>query len=170
MALGKPSTKTLAENLRAELRAAYQRVKRTRDRDAIYEYLTLVYQRYKEIPASKRNAIARFLAGVPDPTEVLPFDNLFYILRATAAPVTPQAINKWKKCLARARHDKVQPSKLKEVIKAAGGVNKYLAKAHLKANSKQMPIAATKAVAKVAGEPRSVTPNRTVLVKVAQKR
>lgn len=166
MPISKPSTKRLAEQWRNELTAAHKAVARTHDRDAIYGYLKLVYEKFRSTPASQRVQIVRILAAATTDADVLPLDAFFYILRATASSATPQAINKWKKCLMRARADRVPPNKLIEVIKAAGGINHYLAKADLKHKVEKHTA---RTVRKAGGEAIEQRPSRRLSVKVSAK-
>ena len=124
----------LAEALQANLlrlRNEWEAVQARRDRDAIYEYLTAVFELVSwwdlEGKAVKRASRALHLRGRNSDREPEPFAS---IIRCTADPnkVDSRTRSKWSRAARFAAENKDLDEPLRDFIKRKGGINECAAR------------------------------------------
>jgi hypothetical protein len=112
------------------VRAAWERYQGTRERDAIYGYLKVVYSLVAQAKARSRLGRlvknAQLIAGLPIDRKADPFSTL--IKYTSKGRVDSKSVSKWTRVLRYAMSGKADPDELREFIKGRGGLNACAAK------------------------------------------
>jgi hypothetical protein len=123
------SIKALAAKELGGLEAKFQQYQSTRDRDAVYGYLTAIYRfahGFEKSLDCKR--VARQMAAQKGLVIRDGQDQRFSLLIRSTATVNEKTRWKWRKCLAYAWSEEVEPQDLKDFIKGVEGINGCAAK------------------------------------------
>ena len=110
----------------ARLQASWRSVQSNRQRDAIFLFLSDVFELVRwwtfDNQANERAALALALKGIVLPEEIEPYRA---VIVASVAPKTidKRAVSKWSRALRLAAACKPQKRRLRQFIKTQGGIN-----------------------------------------------